>query len=83
MALRTIGYPGDVHVPHGFRKTASTLLHEQDQNPKWIEAQLAHKEPGVAGKHNSAPYLPQRRKMMQVWADYLARLTAMQMKMVA
>lgn len=83
MALRTIGYAGDVHVPHGFRKTASTLLHERGENPKWIEAQLAHKEPGVAGKYNSAQYLPQRRKMMQLWADYLDKLTAQPIKLAA
>ena len=31
-ALRTLGYAGDVHVAHGFRGTADTMLHELGYN---------------------------------------------------
>jgi len=30
---------------HGFRRMASTLLHERGFNQDWIERQLAHKDP--------------------------------------
>ena len=57
---------------HGFRSTASTLLNEQGKNRDWIERQLAHGErDGVRAAYNYADYLPQRKIMMQEWADYL------------
>ena len=35
-----------------------------------IERQLAHKEPNkVRAAYNRTEYLPERRKMMQQWAD--------------
>jgi hypothetical protein len=42
-----------------------------------IERQLAHGERDeVRGAYNYAEYLPERRKMMQAWADYLDGLRA-------
>jgi integrase len=73
-ALRRMDYTSEQQTFHGFRKSASTLLHELGFEPHWIEAQLAHKIPGVAGKYNRAIYLPQRKTMMQKWADYLDEL---------
>lgn len=64
------GYQGRM-VGHGARHTASTLLHEHGWPSAHIEAQLAHKEKGVAGIYNRAMYLPQRREMMQWYSDYL------------
>ena len=40
--LRDLGYPADVMSAHGFRSTASTILHEQGWNHETIEVQLAH-----------------------------------------
>lgn len=41
----------------------------------WIERQLAHQEHnGVRAAYNYAQYLPERHKMMQVWADYCDEL---------
>jgi hypothetical protein len=38
-----------------------------------IERQLAHVERNkVRAAYNHAEYMPERRKMMQWWADYLA-----------
>jgi len=73
-ALERLGYSHDVIVPHGFRGTASTLLNEMNFDDDWIEAQLAHLVPGVRGDYNHAVYLPDRRRMMQAWADYLDAL---------
>jgi hypothetical protein len=40
-----------------------------------IELQLAHTERNkVRAAYNKAQRLPERRKMMQTWADYLVRL---------
>jgi len=70
-AIRRLGYQGQ-HTAHGFRTTASTLLHEQGFNSDMIERQLAHAEPNkVKAAYNKAQHLPERRKMMQSWSDYL------------
>ena len=70
-ALRILGFGGQI-VGHGFRHMASTLLHEQGFNTDWIERQLSHKDKNVIrGTYNRAVYLPERRKMMQAWANYL------------
>lgn len=71
-ALRRMGYDKDVMTVHGFRSMASTLLNEQGYNRDWIERQLAHGERNtVRASYNYAQYLPERRRMMQEWADYL------------
>ena len=76
-ALRRMGYPKDEMTGHGFRSMASTLLHEQGWNHQAIERQLAHAERNaVSAAYNFAEHLPERRKMMQAWADYLDGLKA-------
>ena len=70
-ALYRMGYHGK-STGHGFRATASTILNEHGFAPDVIERQLAHLERnGVRAAYNHAQYLPERRKMMQWWADYL------------
>jgi hypothetical protein len=57
---------------HGFRAVASTLLNEMGFHPDCIERQLAHDERNkVRAAYNHAQNLPERRRMMQQWADYL------------
>ena len=74
-ALRSLGYATDELTGHGFRSMASTLLNEQGWTPDAIERQLAHSERnGVRAAYNRAEHLPERRKMMQAWADYLDSL---------
>ena len=76
-ALRRMGYPKEEMTGHGFRSMASTLLHEQGWNHQVIERQLAHAERNaVSAAYNFAEHLPERRKMMQAWADYLDALKA-------
>ena len=71
-ALRRMGYTKEEMTGHGFRSMASTLLHEQGWNHQVIERQLAHAERNaVSAAYNFAEHLPERRKMMQAWADYL------------
>ena len=74
-ALRRMGYAKDEMCTHGFRSIASTLLNELGYNRDWIERQLAHGERDeVRAAYNYAEYLPERRKMMEEWADYLTEL---------
>lgn len=70
-ALKRMGYVGRM-TGHGFRGVASTILHEQGFEHAHIELQLAHQErDAVSVAYNFATYLPQRRAMMQAWADFL------------
>jgi integrase len=64
------GTEGRDFSAHGFRATASTMLNELGFRPDVIERQLAHKERNqVRSSYNRAEYLPERRQMMQAWAD--------------
>ncbi|MFT3816048.1 MAG: tyrosine-type recombinase/integrase [Rubrivivax sp.] len=73
-ALKRMGYAGRM-TGHGFRGIASTVLHEQGFEHAHIELQLAHQErDDVSAAYNFATYLPQRRKMLQWWADHLDQL---------
>ena len=73
-ALRRMDFQNQM-TGHGFRSMASTLLNERGYNRDWIERQLAHCErDGVRAAYNYAEYLPERRRMMQDWADYLDTL---------
>lgn len=70
-----MGYTKEEHSTHGFRSIASTFLNEMGYNSDWIERQLAHRERNeVRASYNYAQYLPERREMMQEWADYLDEL---------
>ena len=74
-ALRRMGYSKDEMTGHGFRSMASRVLHEQGWPSDVIERQLAHTERNsVKATYNYAEYLPERREMMQAWADYLEAL---------
>lgn len=71
-ALRRLGYAKEQLNVHGFRAMASTMLNEQGWHPDVIERQLAHAESNaIRAAYNRAEHLPERRRMMQSWADYL------------
>lgn len=76
MALKSMFFKGD-HTVHGFRSTASTLLHEMRFDPAIIELQLAHvKKDAVAAVYDRSQRLPERRAMLERWADYLDEIRA-------
>ena len=75
-ALRRLGYSKEEVTAHGFRKTASTILHEQGWESDYIELQLAHMEGSVRAIYNHAQHMAARIKMMQAWSDYLDGLRA-------
>ena len=68
-ALERMGYTGKFSA-HGFRATASTMLNELGYRSDLIERQLAHAERNkVRASYNQAQYLPERKDMMQAWAN--------------
>lgn len=75
-ALRNLGFDGTTLVGHGFRAMARTVLDEVlGFRPDYIEHQLAHAVRDPNGRaYNRTAHLPERRKMMQAWADYLDQL---------
>jgi integrase len=77
-ALRRMEIPKDEMTGHGFRAMARTILDEVLEFPQHlIEHQLAHAVRDPNGRaYNRTSHLPQRRKMMQAWADYLEKLKA-------
>ncbi|MBP7703782.1 MAG: tyrosine-type recombinase/integrase [Caulobacter sp.] len=56
---------------HDLRRTGSTLLNELGFNGDWIEKCLAHEDRRRSSRsvYNKAQYEPQRRHMLQEWAD--------------
>lgn len=76
-ALRRMEYAKEEMSGHGFRSMASTLLNEQGWNRDAIERQLAHAERNsVRAAYNYAEFMPERKKMMQAWANFLDKLKA-------
>ncbi len=75
-ALRNLGFDSTAIVGHGFRAMARTVLDEVlGFRPDYIEHQLAHAVRDPLGRaYNRATHLPERRKMMQAWSDYLDTL---------
>ena len=73
VALMALGYPPEMQTVHGFRATARTILAEVlEIDPLVIEQQLAHAVKDTLGRaYNRTSYLPQRKAMMQKWADHL------------
>ena len=77
-AMRDLGITADTMSGHGFRAMARTMLDEVlGFPPHIIEQQLAHAVKDPLGRaYNRTAHLPERKKMMQAWADYLDKLKA-------
>ena len=75
-ALRRLGYSKQEMTAHGFRASARTLLDEVlEFEPYLIDQQLAHMVRDPNGQaYNRTKHLPQRKRMMQEWANYLEKL---------
>lgn len=72
-ALRRLGFTKDEATAHGFRASARTILDEVLKvRPDFIEHQLSHSVRDALGTaYNRTTHLDERKKMMQLWADYL------------
>jgi integrase len=77
-AKRRMGIEKEEMSGHGFRAVARTILDEVlHYRPDFIEHQLAHAVRDPNGRaYNRTAHLPERRAMMQGWADYLDTLKA-------
>ena len=75
-AMRYMDIPREEMTGHGFRAMARTVLDEVlHVRPDYIEHQLAHAVRDPNGRaYNRTAHLPERKKMMQDWADYLDKL---------
>lgn len=75
--IERMGYKGKM-TGHGFRGLASTSLYQMLYNPRAIELQLSHVVGGqVERAYNDNAYLellPQRRMMLQQWADIIDQI---------
>ena len=74
------GYKGKF-TPHGIRGTFSTYCNNMEPkdrpDSKTIELCLAHQERNSVRKaYDHAKRLPERKAMMQAWADYLDKIKA-------
>ncbi|RQZ34388.1 DUF4102 domain-containing protein [Burkholderia sp. Bp9090] len=75
-ALYRMGYKSRM-TGHGFRGLAATMLRELGYSRDVVDRQLAHAERNqVTAAYVHAEYLPERRRMMQHWADHLDKLKA-------
>ena len=74
-ALNRLGFQ-DQQSAHGFRSVFCSLLNETGRfNPDAIERQLAHQErDSVRAAYLHTQFLPERRRMMAFWADYVDEL---------
>lgn len=69
--MARMGYKGRM-TGHGWRSVASTWANENGYSPDAIERQLAHvPDNKIRAVYNRAEYLPDRKKMLQDWADWL------------
>lgn len=65
----------DRHSAHGFRSSFSTIMNDRpgaqpgDENA--IEAQLAHKLPGVKGIYNRGRYIERRSEIVSEWSSLI------------
>ena len=77
-ALRRMGIEKSEMSGHGFRAMARTILDEVlGFRPDFIEHQLAHAVRDPNGRaYNRTAHLPERRRMMQEWAEYLDGLVS-------
>ncbi|WP_288935117.1 integrase arm-type DNA-binding domain-containing protein [uncultured Sphingomonas sp.] len=84
MSVNTIGYMynnngyRNVHVPHGWRTSFSTImneraiLHKRPDDRAIIDAMLSHKPKGLSGSemaYNRALHMPRRWELAREWAD--------------
>ena len=78
-ALRRMGVSKEEMTGHGFRAMARTVLDEVlHVRPDYIEHQLAHAVRDPNGRaYNRTAHLPERRKMMQDWADSAADIRSL------
>jgi len=84
-AMRRLGIPKEEMCGHGFRASARTILEQELHiEPHYIEHELGHQVLDPNGRaYNRATFLPERRLMLQSWADYLDDLKSGKKRVLA
>lgn len=77
-ALRRMGYDKDELQIHGLRAMARTMIRQElGFDAEYIERQMSHSVKGPLGSaYDRTTFMPERRQMLEAWADYLDRLKA-------
>ncbi len=73
LALRKMGFTKEEMSGHGYRAMARTMIRQElHLEAEYIELQLAHTTKSPNGTaYDRVSFLPERKKMMQLWSDYL------------
>jgi integrase len=67
-----IGFGGLDWRLHDFRRTMKTIMSDKLDVPlEHSEALLNHVKRGMEKVYNTAKYIPQKRRALELWADYL------------
>ena len=75
VALKNMFIPPEEHVPHGFRVSFSSMMNERGEDAAVIELQLSHaKGDKIAAIYDRSQRVPDRKLLMQKWADYIDEL---------
>ncbi len=65
----------EIHTVHGFRSSFSTIMNERGHDAALIELQLSHrKRDKIASIYDRSERVPERRVLMQTWADLIDEL---------
>ena len=70
-ALEGLTFEMDPLTIHDLRRTGATLLTENGFNLDVIEKALSHEKQGIRAVYILAEHAPERKKMLQWWADYV------------
>lgn len=84
VAIRSLGYDNTEMCAHGFRGSFCSLANEKlGFSSDAIERQLAHAERNkVRAAYMHAEFLPERRKLMQAWADLVDQMKEQRAKKI-
>lgn len=70
-AFEALGVSAKEMTLHGWRHSASTILHERGISSEFIELQLSHTKGGIRAVYDKSRFLKERAIMMQHWSDWL------------
>ncbi|MES2219417.1 MAG: integrase arm-type DNA-binding domain-containing protein [Acidobacteriota bacterium] len=70
-ALEGLTFDMDPLTIHDLRRTGATLLTEKGFNRDVIEKAMSHEKQGIRAVYILAEHAPERKKMLQWWADYV------------
>jgi integrase len=70
-ALEGLAFDMEPLTIHDLRRTGATLLTEKGFNRDVIEKALSHEKQGIRAVYILAEHAPERKKMLQWWADYV------------